>query len=227
MCYFNLYTMYYFFTSSSFLISLMTASKLLIVKFPIRASAFRLMHAHVCCSIIWAFVVALPLTIFIVGGVDISCSSKLYIFELNITKGGWGTWKWLEPLVAVVFLLIPNLVVLVSTVLLIKEAINIIRRSPVRTPLKWQGITTTILIASVYCISILPFFIYRIFAAYVPDTPGNIFHHEFWIFAKFIIYLNTACNFYIYCLTVYSFREFLLKKLNLHRPNPTITPRRG
>ena len=97
-----------------------------------------------------------------------------------------------------------------------------------RTTLTWQGITTTILIAIVYCISLLPFCIYRIFAAHVPDTPGNIFHLEFRRFAtSIIIYLNTTCNFYIYCLTVCSFREFFLKKLNLYHQKSNIVLKFG
>ena len=227
MCYLSAYSLYYFMTSSSFLISMMTASKLFIVKFPMRAMTFRNIRVHVWCAIIWAFVMVLPVTFLIVGGVDVLFSFKLYNCDFNVTKDGWSAWGWLEPLLTVVFVLFPNVLVLVCTALLIKEATNITRRSAVRTTLKWQGLTTTILIATAYCISLLPYCIYRLLAPHVPDSLGSVFHHQFMRFAKSILYLNTISNFYIYCLTVTSFREFLLKKINVSCQNLTITPRKG
>ena len=228
VCDLSAYTLYYLMTTSSFLITMMTASKLFIVKFPIRASALRRIHAHAGCAIIWAFVMVLPVTFYITDGFVISTFDlKTYSCGFDLKKGTESTWKWLGPLFTAIFALFPNVTVLVCTALLLKQVIIMTRRSSVRTSLKWQGITTTILVAFVYCISVLPYSLYRLLAARVPESPGSFFHHEFMRFAKSIIFLNTISNFYIYSLTVSSFKEFLLRKLNLSHQHSTITSRKG
>ena len=228
VCDLSAYSLYYLVTSSFFLITMMTASKLYIVKFPMRAKVLRSRRAHVGCAIIWAFAMVVPVTMIITDGFVISTfDSETYSCTIDLTNRKKGTWIWLEPLSSAVFVLFPNGAVLVCTALLLREAITMTRRSSLRTSLKWQGIITTIVVAIVYCISTFPYCIYRLLAARVPESPGSIFHHEFMRFAKSIIFLNTTSNFYIYCLTVSSFREFLLVKLNLSRQPSTITPRKG
>ena len=78
--------------------------------------------------------------------------------------------------------------------------------------LKWQGTVSTILVAAVYCISILPYLIY-VFVGYsgadfVID-PRSFFRTHYDRITKSFVSINTVSNFYIYSMTVISFREFL------------------
>ena len=82
----------------------------------------------------------------------------------------------------------------------------------VRGSVPWQGALTVSLTALVYCISTLPTAIY---------TVGITFFDEDSVFlirlgrARFFIYMiNTMANFYIYALTIRSFRVFLANKFS-------------
>ena len=87
-----------------------------------------------------------------------------------------------------------------------------VRRS--RENLRWQGITTVVLTATVYVTAFLPYTIYFMAEPFVekaPDKPGP-FHVEFFRFATGILEIQILSNFLIYSLTVTSFRRFLVTK---------------
>ena len=80
--------------------------------------------------------------------------------------------------------------------------------------LRWQGIATVVLTASVYVVAFLPGSIYYIAKPFVekdPDEPG-MFHIQYYRFANGIHRINILSNFFIYSLTVTSFRRFLVTK---------------
>ena len=158
------------------------------------------------------------------GRFDVSTLSfVVYSCDFDITKS---TLKWIRPLLWAVFALAPNVIVIACTALILKEVVNITRRSHVRTTLKWQGITTTVLVAIVYCTSILPNGIYQLLESSISNHQESAFHQEFRRFTKSMLCLNTISNFYIYCLTVSSFREFLFRKQNVPQQNSTISTSR-
>ena len=226
VCDLSAYALYYFLVVSSFLVTTMTASKLLILKYPWRANKMTCKQAHIGCVIVWIFVMAVPVTTFLAGyfgNFQISTLSLVvYTCDFDIMKSTWVLIKPLTVLFSAVFTFVPNAVVIVSTALLIKEAISISRRSHVRTSLKWQGISTTVLVVLVYCISVFPNALYRALESSVPFHQESVFHHGFRRFTKSALCLNTISNFYIYSLTVSSFREFLLRKLKISQQNGTI-----
>ena len=122
-------------------------------------------------------------------------------------------WRWLKPLGAVLLTLIPNVVVVGNTIYLLVIAKQVARRG--RESLKRQGIITTVLTASVYCISILPFAVYNVGESFViaDDKSSNFFYTLFLRIASSFLYLNTISNFYIYSLSVYSFIDFIQSKI--------------
>ena len=223
MCDWIAYGYYYFMSASCCLVTIMTTSKLLLLKYPLQANTFTYRQAHIGCAIVWAFAMIVPVTISLAGFLGQFQISKLsfvvYTCDFDITDS---TWKLMKPacaLFSAVFTIVPNVVVIVTTALLIKEAISISRRSHVRTSLKWQGISTTVLVAIVYGISVFPYGIYRLLESSVSYHQGSAFHKEFLRFTKSTLCLNTISNFYIYSLTVSSFREFLHRKLNVSQQN--------
>ena len=114
---------------------------------------------------------------------------------------------------AIPCLFLPNCLVVVTTVYLLVIAKQVARRGG--DSLKWQGIMTTTLTATVYCISILPYVVYCVRESIVTaeDKSARFFHGAFRRMALSFLYLNTISNFYIYGLSVDSFRDFVSTKM--------------
>ena len=118
-------------------------------------------------------------------------------------------WETLLPVIALLALFAPNVTIIVSTVLILKtakRALNNARRS-----LPWQGIMTVVLTATVYSVSYLPITVYFIAEPVVEkyqSVPGPFFI-EFYRVAGSVTNCNILANFFVYCLTVNSFRNFL------------------
>ena len=201
------YGMYYFNTVGLLLISAMTTSKVFILKFPFRARLLTSRKSQLICVIMWttAFIYVVPA--FVIEGGDILFDHRTYDCKLSFSDE---IWRWLKPSLVGSFAVITNITVIITTVSLLKIAGNFARRK--NNIIKWQGIITTILVALVYCISILPYTIFtvvRYSGASFADDPYSFFRlHYNRIMASFLS-LNTISNFYIYSMTVSSFREFL------------------
>ena len=74
--------------------------------------------------------------------------------------------------------------------------------------LKWQGVTTAIVVATFFCISVLPYSIYHFNNTYFDKDPQSIYFRV----ADCCLYLHIISNFYIYTLTISSFRQFLWER---------------
>ena len=79
----------------------------------------------------------------------------------------------------------------------------------VRGSIPWQGAMTVALTTVVYCISNLPFFASMIGWTVQGDITTGAFL-QFFRLAAFLTAINVMANFYIYALTIRSFRRFLL-----------------
>ena len=215
LCYTLPYATYYFPVTGSLLICVMTSSKLFILKYPLKAVIWPSKRAHLICGSAWTTALVLPLIFFLVDKNDISFDYRNYgcgyLYSSNI-------WKWLVPLFSVLYLVIPNCIVLSTTLILLIAAKKIARRG--RENLRWEGVITTVLTATVYCISVMPYAIYRIADEMNTKSlhdPQDFFHKVYFRIALSFLYLNTISNFYIYCLTVSSFRKFLWSRIKLLR----------
>ena len=209
------YAGYYLYTAGPLLICAMTSSKLLILKYPLKARTWQSKKAHLICGTAWTTALVLPLMFFLVDKTDISFDYRNYgcdyIYSSNI-------WNWLAPLLFSVYMAIPNCIVLSTTVNLLIIAKKIARRG--RENPRWEGVITTVLTATVYCISVLPYAVYRIADQSNIKSlqdPQDFFHKVYFRIARSLLYLNTISNFYIYCLTVSSFRKFLWSRVKLLR----------
>jgi hypothetical protein len=74
---------------------------------------------------------------------------------------------------------------------------------------------TVILTALIYCISVIPYTVYLIAAPRVIESPPGTFHVHYFRVAACCLLLNTISNFYIYCLTLKTFRQFLRDRYNV------------
>ena len=210
--YMTTYTRNFSYQASLFLICNMTTSKLLLLKYPFRFRTVSVKTANMICGAVWMAALILPFTFLLIDNDDIYFSYIIYGCEHSPTSN---MWDWLEPLLTVVLMFIPNCLVVATTVYLLIIAKQVARRG--RKSLKWQGIMTTVLSATVYCISVLPYFVtgFGKYVVTVDDTSSSSFNTSLDRIAYSFIYLNTISNFYIYSLSVQSFRRFIFSRIQL------------
>ena len=205
--YVRTFVVYYTSVSSSAFISVLTLGKLLMLKYPLKLKSISKRHAHKLCAGIWIVSVYVPALQLAIDKDDVTFDFRIYAGSYRYTSP---LWKIFMPVTALFFLVIPGVTVVVSTVLILREARKVVRRT--QESLRWQGITTVVLTATVYVIAFLPYTIYFMAEPLVkkdPDEPGMLYV-EFYRVANGLIQLNVLSNFFIYSLTVASFRRFLV-----------------
>ena len=187
-----------------FLIAVLCLSKLLILKFPFRAGAVSARFCHQICATTWCLGLVTPLIYIFVAKEDVIFDYRTYICIYGFSSDFW---LWLKPLLTVPLSILPNIVVVITTIMLIVEAKNITRRG--RESLRLEGIMSVVLTAVVYCLSTIPYTVYLVAAPHVKEDPPGKFHVQFVRVAACCLLLNTVSNFYIYTMTLTSFRNCL------------------
>ena len=201
-----------FYTSmcTSIFVSAMVLGKVLLLKYPLKLRSISKKHTHKLCAGIWIIGAFLPVMHLVIDKNDIIFDYRSYFCSYRYTSSSW---KIILPLTGLLFYMPPGVTLVVSTVLILQEARKVVRRT--QESLRWRGITTVVLTATVYIIAILPSTVYVMADPFVekdPDRP-ELFHIEFPRVAIGFLQLNVLSNFFIYSLTVTSFREFLVTKL--------------
>ena len=211
LCYVNVFAYNYVSPSSILLICTMTTCKLLLVKYPLRLGPTSTKKAHLLCGACWVLALVPPVTKSLVDWADVSFSYVLYNCVYGYSSE---IWKYLHNLLNL-FGFLPICLVVATSVYLLVIAKQVAERE--RESLKWQGIITTVLTAAVYCISVLPLVVIGSRASIVGYDGffDNSKDRTIFRIANSFIYLNTISNFYIYCLTVTSFRSFVWSRLEL------------
>ena len=211
LCDLTPYATYYLNLTSLFLVCNMTTIKLLILKYPLRSGMIPVRTTRVLC---WLVALTLPVTFFLVYVLDgqdsIEFSYRMYHCHYMVKSH---IWNWLTPFLTVSFMFLPECMVVATTIWLLIEAKQVARRG--RESLKWQGIVTTVLTATVYCVSTLPYAVYYLGEnmVTVDNHSQSFFHTSFYRLAIAAISLNTISNFYIYSLSVQSFRDFIWSRM--------------
>ena len=139
------------------LVSTMTLGKLLSLKYPFRAGTWTTAKIHKFCAGIWITALFAPVLHILVDKEDIVFDCRVYTYTHTYTSS---IWKILLPIFSLVVLVTPNVIIVVSTVLLLKEARRVVTDS--RKSLRWQGIMTVVLTATVSIITFLPPAVYLI-----------------------------------------------------------------
>ena len=205
MCYLQFYFRHYVTAVGAYLICAMTTTKLLILFYPLRAGSLTSKCAHIGCAVVWVCTISVP-AIFIIENSDISFDYRIFDCMYNFHSSKW---QWCKPVLVMLFLIIPAITVVATTSCLVYMAYRIAKRD--HETLKWQGLTATILTATVYCISVLPSILIAIASRSVSLSSSSELH--FYRVAVTCLTLNTISNIYIYCLTVTSFRQFLWSRI--------------
>ena len=231
LCYLKVYFCYIAFAAGMSLIAVLTSSKLLILKYPLRALSWPTKRANQVCSLIWAFALIFPIHNTLprcINKDDVHFDYRVYNCEYGYRSDAWIT---IIPILRFIFAIVPNIIIVATTVPILKY-LAVARKSARRVggSVPWQGNLTVALTAVVYCISTLPYAVNQIAISCMKDPPELFFVH-FHKVSCFLVMINVVANFYIYVLTIRSFRKFLFSKtisvvsllVSLQNPNTAST----
>ena len=192
------------------LIAALTTAKFLILRYPFRAASWTTQRAHQLCSLIWASSLTLPILFLIVDKDDVDFDYRQYRCEYGFRSSNW---SMIRPMAAFLLGFLPNIVIVATTIPTLKYLIKA-RKSAQRVQgsVSWQGALTVTLTSAVYCISTLPFISYQFAEDFVGKNLSGSFRVHYYRISNFLMLINIVANFYLYILTIKSFRSFLLSK---------------
>ena len=209
LCYINVYGPRLGFPVSLFLICAMTITKLFLLRNPLKARHLSKKHAHMMCAGIWVLACYYPITLLLVDKDDIYFDYRIYTCVYAYSSDE-KKWKLLKPLVLGLLSIIPTIIVVVISILLVRyllEARKVSGRC--QGSVRWRGIATVLLTASVFIISSAPLTVYNLIESYMGKTSVH-----FYRVAYSFMYFAVSANFFIYCFTVPSFRIFLKARIH-------------
>jgi hypothetical protein len=203
----RMYILTYIYSVSMYLVSALTLSKLLIFKFPLPAKKWKKKQGNIVCAVIWIMCLIAPLLIFLVEKNKFKMDDTVFDSEIDdeiklplsyflISTG----LNIVVPCLIAILTTVPTLIILI-------QGMKNSKRS--RGKVRWQGIVTVVLTALVFCVSYLPLPAYLYYRYFSEEKPS--IHLKKVVFS--LPMLNIISNFYIYSLTVPSFRQFLSSKM--------------
>ena len=207
MCYVKVYSAYYCNSANVLLICGMTVGKLLMLQFPLRARSWTRRQVHGICTGLCTMSLCGPVMFLIIDKDDVK------IFGIDYTCGyGFSSdsWRYLKPITFVLFAVIPITMLIAASILIIVKAKTVVNRT--QESIRWQGITTVILTAAVYFFSFLPLAVHLVIKSDVKDEAYKAFAPRI---VETLNYVNVGANFFIYSLTVNSFRLFLAARIEM------------
>ena len=210
MGYVRFFVGYYTAVVGSLLICSFTLGKVLLLKYPLRIGLMSKRCTNNICAVIWATSIFVPGMFLVINKDDVFFDFRTHFYIYGYSSK---VWKVLQPFMLLIFLVVPNVIVIVSTIMLLYKAKKAAKTH--RKALKWQGIATVGLTALVYTLSFFPFIIYYTAEPFVkkhPQNPGPFFL-EYYRVMNGLNFLHVLSNFFVYSLTVESFRSFLKTKL--------------
>ena len=211
LCHITAYSGYITYQAGTYLIAVLTTIKFLILKYPVKAATWTPKRAQQICSLIWvsSFIVVFLQMVLKKG--DQYFDYRRYACSRGTISGPW---KKAVAVTASIFAFTPNVIIIVITVPTLRFVVAA-RRSARRVHghVPRQGAVTVVLTALVYCISILPISVYQIVTVFIKEDGGS--HVEYYRMGCFFLMINIMANFYIYTLTIKTFRRFLVVKARM------------
>ena len=213
VCYFN----YFLNASASAAVSIFASTgalfKMLIVISPLRAMHYSCKTGHITAAAIWLLCSIFPTAALAKDKTSLNFSYLTYTCDYS------GDWKPTEAgvyiaTVSFTILVCPTIVTVVSSVVVLVVARRAARR--LSEGLQWQGVMAILLTAAAHTLIALPLttvYLYRAITG-TPLSPGSAFLHAY-RYAWFFSSLMLIVNFYIFALTLPSFRVYLGSRARL------------
>ena len=201
------------------LTAIMTTARVMILLFPNSRVTRSLTQrtAHIVGSAIWvAFLPRFFLTINLNKITDRTnfdyriCLCVYHVLATNLKDHAY------IPILLSIFIFIPIALFTVTTgiiLLHLRQARSSSRQAG--GMVRWQGYLTVTLTAVVFCLSNIPQMIYQFGILNTDKDTQNFYHNEFYRFAWASLSVNLFSDFFIYCIAVESFREFIKERLQL------------
>ena len=205
MCYVRVYVGYLCYPQGLWLMAVLTTSKFLLLQFPIRCGNLTKRMAHILCALTLIPSSITPIAFLIVKKDDIWFDYKYYTCEYHFAEP---IWLKLGVVLSIIRLFVPIIVIVTATIPTLKYLADA-RRSARRVQgnVPRRGTLTVSFTAVVCCLSALPTIVKRLDEKKFQNCTA------FLRTAKFALIMNIMSNFYIYTLTIKSFRRFLLSKI--------------
>ena len=212
MCYVRVYSGHFFFPSGMFFIATLTTSKLILLKYPLWAANLTKRMAHGIFCVVSLIAFSFPIFFIQVKWDDIKFDYRTYTCDYMYSSE---ISMKLVPFFISLNNFAPNIIIVTTTlptlIYLIKARKSAKR---VRGSVPRQGTVTVVLTALVCSMSNLPTIASHIWKASIQDGDDKI-NVYFSRAAKFLLVINIMSNFYIYTLTIRSFRKFLWTRFSL------------
>ncbi|KAL5247618.1 hypothetical protein ACHWQZ_G019485 [Mnemiopsis leidyi] len=188
-------------------------SKLLLLEFPLHARRWTVTKAHITCACIWILALSIPAVRLSLDGEGLVFDFIEYNINYDYISKYSKAVKIAIHTISVLVIDIPVAIVIITTCLTLVHLIRS-RKAARRSggDQRWQGIVTVVAAGTVYCVANLPdrttFLIFDVISS--TEIPHHIYLSRFCeCFSTF----NIMCNFFIYSLTVPSFKAFLKSKI--------------
>ena len=204
-------------SASYFLICVLTCSKFLLLKYPRKISYWTRRNAHKTCVCVWILALLL-------SGIRFAVDDNGLLFSFTDYNINFGELSDYSTTDKVIMSMITALVVKIPIVLVIAATSGIMiyllksRKAARQTggDQRWQGILTVVATAIVYCVAMVPQSVDNFFINFdkkINPATGRTL--------GLLFTLNIMMNFYIYSLTIPSFRNFV--KVNASKMWGTVT----
>ena len=198
-------------TVTIFLTCCLSTVKLLLVKFPLRVSVWSARVGHQICVGLWVLALVwyspglVGKMVYIKETLNFSYNEYQCNYDMNSTYLPESYRMYMIVSFPVISLLSYMLLIVTSMLLLV-----VAKQASTRagSALRWEGVVTVLLTVGVLLVSYLPLSVVVIAWLLDINYSGTV-----WRFAASMQYLNIVANFFIYPISVESFREFLKIKL--------------
>ena len=199
------------YATGMFLVALLTSLKFLLLKHPARLAGWTVFKTHLICSFIWFFNLVPGIILLAVSDIKkitvyfdyriYACTYDLKVVDksLNIPDNLCVSLVTALSLLIIVGATVPTVIYLI-------KASKTSRR--VRGRIPWQGAITVVMTATFFCVANVP----HLVSLMMTDKETSLSSISFYRISYFLLSINTICNFYIYTLTIRSFRVFLSSK---------------
>ena len=200
--------------SGILLVCAMHISKLLSLLYPLHSIGRTSRSGYLISISIWLLSAVSPIINIIVDSQSFYFDYKIYNCSYFYTNS---IYKWLLPIKGLIFVLVPNLLVICTTITLL----SVVKRATGR--INRQGILTAVYVGCVYLIAFLPVALYMTFdlengtvMSFMSPTAHHFFEETVPKFVFNIIYVNGISNIFVYYISITSFKIFIKRVLCRH-----------
>ena len=207
LCYLNHFLKVPIFISALHLICAMHISKLLSLVYPLRARTWTKKAGFRVVCVVLVLSCVIPVTQLALDRYSVTFDYRLYRCHF-VFRGLF--WKWLRPFLIGSLMVLPNVVVLCTTVALLV----FVKVSTKRMNL--QGAFTALYVGLVYILACSPVALNQsLITNFYPAMSKKVFTFFFVHYSRyafFVTFFNSFSNFFVYLVSVKSFQNFMMNK---------------